>query len=246
MGSLQDKIAVVTGGANGIGLGTVKAMLDRGAKVAVFDREPLLEDLGSARDRVFAVAGDALHKETFERFFADVAEQFGPIDILFNNVGQSARERSKPFAESSEEVWRFVLEINLISTMRACRAVAPAMLERGVGRIINMSSNAALVGEPGLSDYAAAKMAIVGLTRALSQEFAARGVTVNAVAPGAIGTRAHQAIPPASLKKLIASTPAGFVAEPADVAELICYLASDEARFLTGQTISIDGGRWML
>jgi NAD(P)-dependent dehydrogenase (short-subunit alcohol dehydrogenase family) len=246
MNSLQDKVAVVTGGANGIGLGTVRALLERGAKVAVFDREPILENLGVGKDRLFAVTGDVLQREAFEGFFSDVADQLGPIDILFNNVGQSARERAKPFAESTEEVWRFVIEINLISTMRACRAVAPGMLSRGHGRIINMSSNAALVGEIGLSDYAAAKMAIIGLTRALSQEFAARGVTVNVVAPGAIGTRAHKAIPSESLKKLIASTPAGFVAEPADVANLVCYLASDEARFMTGQTVSIDGGRWML
>jgi acetoacetyl-CoA reductase/3-oxoacyl-[acyl-carrier protein] reductase len=246
LNSLANKVAVVTGGANGIGLGTVKAFLKHGARVALIDREDLAEDLTANAGTLFVAQGDVLQKDTLERFFQQTVDRLGPIDILFNNVGQSARERSRPFAESSEEVWRFVIEINLMTTMRACRAVAPAMLERGRGRIINMSSNAALCGEAGLSDYAAVKMAIVGLTRALAQEFASRCVTVNAVAPGAIATRAHQAIPRESLNKLTASTPAGFVAEPADVAELVCYLASDEARFITGQTISIDGGRWML
>ncbi len=246
MNTLEGKVAVVTGGANGIGLGTVRAFLDRGAKVALIDREEVAEELPFGPDRIFARQADVTDKSTFEGFFLEVAEELGPIDILFNNVGQSARERSKPFAQSSEDTWRFVIEINLITTMRACRAVAPSMLARKSGRIINMSSNAALVGEVGLSDYAAVKMAIVGLTRALSQEFAADGVTVNVVAPGAIKTRAHQSIPRESLNKLIAHTPVGFVADPVDVAGLVCYLASDEARFITGQTISIDGGRWML
>ncbi|TPQ47628.1 short-chain dehydrogenase, partial [Prosthecomicrobium hirschii] len=169
-----------------------------------------------------------------------------PVDILFNNVGQSGRERAAPFHESDEAVWRFVLEVSLFTTLRMARLVVPGMRARGSGRIVNMSSDAALVGDAGLADYAAAKMGIVGFTRSLARENAAFGITVNAVAPGAIRTRAHDRLTPAVLDRIKAGTPAGFIAEPEDVAGCVAFLASDDARYITGQTLAIDGGRWML
>ena len=178
-------------------------------------------------------------------FHARTVAAFGPVDILFNNVGQSGRERAAQFHESQEEVWRFVLEASLFTAMRMSRLVVPAMRERG-GRIVNMSSDASLVGDAGLTDYAAAKMGIIGFTRSLARELAPHRVTVNAVAPGAIRTRAHDRLTPAVVERIKATTPAGFIAEPEDVAGCVAFLASEDARYVTGQTLLIDGGRWLI
>jgi len=233
-----------SGGGNGIGAATAERFLSEGARVAVIDLETNgLETHGG--DRLFAVAGDCTDAAALAAFHADAVSKFGPVDILFNNVGQSGRERAAPFHLSQEDVWRFVLEVSLLSTMRLSRLVATTMRERG-GRIINMSSDAAFVGDAGLVDYATAKMGIVGFTRALARELAPFGVTVNSVAPGAIRTRAHERVPAEVIERIKQATPAGFVGEPADVAGVVAFLASEDARFITGQTLLVDGGRWMI
>jgi acetoacetyl-CoA reductase/3-oxoacyl-[acyl-carrier protein] reductase len=247
-GRFTDKIVAITGAAHGIGAATARRFLDEGARVAVIDREAdgFAENLGGyPGSRLLTVAGDCTDAAVLADFHRRAVAAFGPVDILFNNVGQSGRERAAEFHESQEEVWRFVIEVSLFAAMRMSRLVVPAMRERG-GRIVNMSSDAALVGDVGLSDYAAAKMGIVGFTRALARELAPHRVTVNAVAPGAIRTRAHDRVDPAVIERIKAATPAGFVAEPEDVAGCVAFLASEDARYVTGQTLLIDGGRWMI
>jgi len=244
----KDKVAIVTGGGDGIGAGIAARLLAEGATVAVLDLDAGPLRAGLAADtvpRLLAVEGDCTDLATLEQFHARVVGELGPVDVLVNNVGQSGRGRSAPFHESSEEVWRFVLEISLFTAMRMSRLIAPAMRERG-GRIVNMSSDAAFVGDTGLVDYASAKMGLIGFTRSLARELAPFGVTVNAVAPGAIRTRAHDTMPKEVIDRIKASTPAGIVGEPEDVAAAVAFLASDEARFITGQSLLIDGGRWMI
>lgn len=241
---MTGRIALVTAGAGGIGAATVRHLAGQGMRVAAFDLDTdALKDLPSD---VLTCAVDGTDADAMALALQKVKVDLGPVDILFNNLGQSARDKGSRFDVSEEATWRFVWEISLLSTMRTTRALVPGMVEQGWGRIINMSSDAAFVGDAGLVDYAAAKMGVVGFTRALAREVAAQGITVNAVAPGAIRTRAHESLAPEILERIKAATPAGFVGDPKDVAATIGFLTSEGARFITGQTILVDGGRWML
>jgi NAD(P)-dependent dehydrogenase (short-subunit alcohol dehydrogenase family) len=248
---MQNKVVVITGGGQGIGAAAALIFLKAGAFVCVMDLDcsALAEQIAGNEElagRYFLYSADCTDIEQMETFFNQVEARFGRVHTLFNNVGQSARERSGPFLESEEETWRFVLEVSLVTTMRASRLVGQSMRDAGCGRIINMSSDAAFVGDRGLAEYCAAKMGVVGFTRSLARELAPHGVTVNTVCPGAIRTRAHDLLKPEILTKIVADTPAGFIGSPDDVASTVLFLASDGARFITGQTLLIDGGRWMI
>ncbi|TAN10397.1 MAG: SDR family oxidoreductase [Rhizobiaceae bacterium] len=242
------KVALVTAAGNGIGAACARRLSAEGASVAMIDLDAAgLEDTARemSMDRFLTVTGDCTDGEMLRDFHGKAVAKFGPADILVNNVGQSARRRAGAFHLSEEEVWRFVIEVSLMATMRLTRLVAPSMRERG-GAIVNMSSDAAFVGDAGLVDYATAKMGLVGFTRALARELAPHGVTVNAVAPGAVRTKAHDEVPKEAIERIRQTTPAGFVAEPEDVAGVVSFLASQDARFITGQTLLVDGGRWMI
>ena len=249
MRRLDGRTALITGGGNGIGLGCALRFAAEGARLALIDLEaPALAEakaeIEAAGGVVLVEAADCTDRAAAATFVARAEHELGPIDILVNNVGQGARERKSTFLESKEEVWRFVVEINLFTTMRFTRLVAPGMVARGHGRVINMSSESALIGPVGSYDYGAAKAGILGFTRAVARELAPHGVTVNALCPGPIRTRALERSAGEEARKAMADIPVGFVGEPADIAAMAALMASDEGRFMTGQTVVVNGGRW--
>ena len=250
-GRLSGRIAVVTGAANGIGRASALRLAREGADLAVVDREgEALHAVGRAIEELgrpaLAITADWTDAVAVREAFAAIRRRFGRIDILFNNVGQSARERASEFHLSEEETWRFVIEVSLLTTMRASRLAVEEMRARKSGRIVNMSTESAFYGDVGFVDYAAAKMGVVGFTRSLARELAPYQINVNAVCPGAIRTRAHDRLPVEVIDRVRTSVPMGYVAEPEDVAGVVAFLASDDARYITGQSILIDGGRWMI
>lgn len=250
-GRLSGRIAVVTGAANGIGRASALRLAREGAHLAVVDREgEALHAVGRAIEELgrpaLAITADWTDAVAVGEAFAAIRRRFGRIDILFNNVGQSARERASEFHMSEEETWRFVIEVSLLTTMRATRLAVEEMRARKSGRIVNMSTESAFYGDVGFVDYAAAKMGVVGFTRSLARELAPYQINVNAVCPGAIRTRAHDRLPVEVIDRVRTSVPMGYVAEPEDVAGVVAFLASDDARYITGQSILIDGGRWMI
>ncbi len=245
-----DGVALVTGAANGIGRASALALAEAGADLVVLDIDAgllgeLADEIRSMGRRVLDLALDCTDAAAMARA-VETTGTFGPVEVLFNNVGQSARERAGPFIDSSEETWRFVVEISLMTTLRTSRLVAPAMVARGRGSIINMSTESAFFGDTGLADYAAAKMGVIGFTRSIARELAPNGIRVNAVAPGAIRTRAHDRLPREVIDRIRGSVPLGFVGVPEDVASVVVFLASGASRYVTGQTLLIDGGRWMI
>lgn len=251
MKRLNGRIAVISGGANGIGRACALRFAQEGAAVAVIDLESdplasLARDISAIGGAIFTRAGDCTDIAFVGDFIADAEHALGPTDILLNNVGQGAREQKTSFLDSSEEVWRFVIEVNLFTTMRFSRLAAPGMAERGWGRIVNISSESAMIGPIGSHDYAAAKAGILGFTKAVARELAPHGVTVNAICPGPIMTRALERSAGEEAKKAMASIPVGFVGEPEDIGGVAAMLASDEGRFITGQTLIVNGGRWWL
>jgi NAD(P)-dependent dehydrogenase (short-subunit alcohol dehydrogenase family) len=241
----------VTGAANGIGRASALRFASEGADLAILDLEAGGLDLvaAQARDmgaRVFTVAGDCTQEDFIVDAFRQVYSEFEFVDVLMNNVGQSARERASEFYKSESEVWRWVVDVTLFSTLLASRQVVPKMRAASRGKIVNVASNAGLAGEIGISEYAAAKMGVIGFTRSLARELAAFGVNVNAVCPGVTKTRVIDRISDEFLDKIRASIPMGYFAEPEDIAAVAAFLASDDARYMTGQSVVVDGGRWMI
>jgi NAD(P)-dependent dehydrogenase (short-subunit alcohol dehydrogenase family) len=250
-GRFSGRIAMVTGAANGIGRASALRLAREGADLVLVDREgdtvqEAARAVEAAGRQALPITADWTDPDVVQEAVAAARRRFGRIDVLFNNVGQSARERASEFHVSVEETWRFVIEVSLLTTMRATRLVVEEMRARRSGRIVNMSTESAFYGDVGFVDYAAAKMGVVGFTRSLARELAPFHVNVNAVCPGAIRTRAHDRLPREVIDKVRTSVPMGYVAEPEDVAGVVAFLASDDARYITGQSILIDGGRWMI
>jgi NAD(P)-dependent dehydrogenase (short-subunit alcohol dehydrogenase family) len=234
-------VAIVTGAAGGIGREIVARLHADGAAIVAEDIDPAVTELEG--ERVVALQGDAALASTARQAVQTALDRFGRLDVLVNNA---ARFLLKPILETTDEEWDGLMAANVRSVFVHSREALPPMLERGAGSIVNLASISGLVGLPSQPVYAATKGAIVQLTRQLAVEYAARGVRVNAVAPGAVDTpfveRAVGAPVDERREEMAAAHPVGRVAAPAEIAEVIVFLASPAASFVTGSIVAADGG----
>ena len=239
---LSGKVALVTGSGRNIGRATILELARRGADVAVnarSNRDEAESVAAEARDlgvRAIATVADVAEQGQVYRMVADAISEFGRVDILVNNAGMRA---DKPFTEMTVEDWRQVNAVNMDGPFFACQAVVPGMIERGWGRIVNVSGLNAFKGRAGWAHVCAGKMGALGLTRALSAELAPHGVLVNHIVPGAFDTTRveGQSTPAPS-----AGVPVGRLGMPEEIAHTVAFLASDGAAYITGQTIHVNGG----
>ena len=237
--SLEGKTALVTGASRGIGRGIAVELGRAGASVVVA--------YNSGRDEAHAVAteigGRAVQADVSDPESAKaLVEEAGDLDILVNHAGLT---RDGLIARMSDEDWREVLETNLSAVFYTCRAAARGMMRRRSGAIVNISSIVGVHGNPGQTNYGATKAGIIGFTKSLARELGSRGVRANVVAPGYVTSRLTDVLPEEATKAMLAATPLGRLGDPADVAGAVRFLVSEEASFITGEVLLVDGGLGM-
>lgn len=246
MGSTESRVALVTGGAQGIGLAIALALARAGADVAIVDLNPqgvtaavaAVQALGR---RAWGLTGDVSSLSFAQEAVEQVAGAAGALHILVNNAGIT---RDGLILRMKEEDWDKVLQVNLKGAFNFCKAAVPRMIKQRWGRIVSISSVVGAMGNAGQVNYAASKAGLLGLTKSLAREVASRQVTVNAVAPGFIDTAMTQALPEKSREALLAQIPAGRLGQADDVAAAVLFLASEAAGYITGQVIHVNGGMY--
>ena len=247
MFSLKDKVALVTGSSQGIGRETALALSEAGAKVAVAARNEgnlaaLVEEIAAKSGEAFAVKLDVADAEQIKAVFKAVLERFGKLDILVNNA---AITRDGLAMRMKQEDWEVVLRTNLTGAHLCIQQALATMMRARAGRIINIASVVARTGNPGQANYVAAKAGLIGLTKAIAMEIASRNVTVNAVAPGFIETPMTDVLPDKVKEELKTRIPLGRMGTARDVAAAIVFLASDEAGYITGHVLDVNGGLYL-
>lgn len=253
-GAHAERTAIVTGAGRGIGIGIARRLLEGGAQVALVDidanaLQTALGDLGSLAQFALAIPCDVSDADAVVELVDRTIGMFGKVDILVNNAGISPKHdgRKAQVAQMSIEEWRRVLDVNLTSSFLCARACLPTMLARKWGRIVNISSQAGRTrSELSGAHYGASKAGMASLARTLACEVGRSGVTVNAVAPGRIMTPMAETVSQEVNEKYMANIPVGRFGTPEDVAAAVCFLASDDAGFITGTTLDVNGGAFMI
>ena len=242
---LNNKVAIITGGSRGIGFATAEKFLQEGATVILTASSQASADKAVAKlqekypDRTVAgIAPNLSDLETVRNAFREVIDRFGHVDILVNNAGVS---ESTPFLQYTEETFDKVMDLNVKGVFNASRAIVDHMAERGSGVILNTSSMVSITGQPSGFAYPASKFAVNGLTVSLARELGPKGIRVNAVAPGIIETDMMKAVPKEIIDPMIARVPLRRLGQPEDIANAFLFLASEEASYITGVILSVDG-----
>jgi len=237
------RIALVTGGVRGIGAATCKGLKSAGySVVANYAANAAAAEKFRNETGIPTYQWDVADFDACQRGVAQVTKEVGPVDVLVNNAGIT---RDGTLHKMTKEQWRSVIDVDLTGCFNMCRAVIEGMRERRYGRIISLSSINGLAGQFGQTNYAAAKAGIIGFTKSLALEGAARNVTANVVAPGYTDTDMVAAVPPDVLKQILASVPIGRLCKPEEIARAVIFLASEDAGSITGATLSINGGKYM-
>jgi 3-oxoacyl-[acyl-carrier protein] reductase len=240
----KDKVVVITGGNRGIGLAITQRFADEGARLAVIGTrpesvDPVIEKLSADGTEIRGYALDVSDRDATESIFKQITADFGTIDVLINNAGIT---RDTLIMRMKEDDWDAVININLKGAFNCLKAVTRPMMKARYGRIINISSIVGLTGNAGQANYSASKAGLFGLTKSAAKELASRNVTVNAVAPGYIATEMTDAISDDAKEAFLKSIPLAREGQGQDVAALVAFLASDDAGYITGQTVNVDGG----
>lgn len=247
------RVAVITGGANGIGLIAARQFAESGARVAIWDSiraagEAAVTALSADKFDVLFVETDVTSRDSVQQAALETVAHFGGIDILINNAGitrdaQLVRVNDGVISSGMTDTeFDAVVAVNLKGVFTCTQVVVPYLIARGGGRIVNASSVVALNGNFGQTNYVATKAGVIGMTRVWSRELGKRGITVNAVAPGFIATEMTAKMPTTTLEQMQRHTPVGRLGMPSDVAVAYCFLASDQAAFITGAVLTVDGG----
>jgi len=246
--NLTDKVAIVTGASRGIGEAIAKQLSSCGAKIILIARNS--DQLVAVKETIISnggiaesMAGDVSNLNSISEIVTNTIDKWGRIDILVNNAGIA---RDNIIMRMKEDDWDSVMNINLKGCFNGVKSVARPMIKNKAGRIINITSVIGQIGNAGQSNYAASKAGIMGLTKSMAKELGSRNITVNAVAPGYITTDMTNELNDEVKEQLKSSIPLGRLGTPDDVANLVCFLASDEAGYITGQTFNVDGGMVMI
>jgi 3-oxoacyl-[acyl-carrier protein] reductase len=240
-----DKVAIVTGSSRGIGRGIALRLAKGGAKLVVNFRgneaaaADVVEQIKADGGEAIAVQADVCQVAEAQALIEAAKQAYGRVDILVNNAGTT---RDTLLVRMSEEDWDVVIDTNLKGTFNCIKAVSRQMMRQRYGRIVNITSVAGIAGNPGQANYASAKAGIIGLTKTVAKELGSRGITCNAVAPGFVPTDLTSSLPQDLVELAIERTPCGRMGTVEDMAAAVAYLASDEAGFVTGQVLAVDGG----
>jgi len=244
MKRLENKVAVITGGAQGIGKAAVKRFAEEGAVVIIWDvneekASSTINEFRNICDKISFQKVDVTKLESVTEAAKQIIEKHQKIDILINNAGIT---RDASFLKMTSEQWQQVIDVNLTGVFNCTKAVAPFMVEKLYGKIVNTSSVVGIYGNFGQTNYVATKSGIIGMTKVWARELGRKGINVNAVAPGFIATEMVSTVPEKVLDMLKERTPLGRLGEPKDIANAYLFLSSDEAKFINGAVLSVDGG----